>query len=204
MVVERGRWAPPLPSHPEGWVGYLILDGMLARRVTLQGTTWTELLGPGDILKPWQRNTELYATYPPSVDFDVLTPSRLAVLDRGFALRMAAWPEVASAANGRLVERVRSLTYLLAICGRVGVAERLELMLRHFADRWGWVTPDGVVVNLPGVTHELLASQVGAARPSVTTALGELRRRGEIRRVTAGTWLLSHPARRAGELSVAA
>jgi hypothetical protein len=204
ISVERGPWAPPLPPHPEGWLGYLVLDGMLVRRVTLAGTTWAELLGPGDLLEPWQRDIEIEATYPPSVAFDVLAPARLAVLDRGFAVRMAPWPEVASAAAGRLVERVRSLTYLLAVCGRVGVAERLELMFRHFGDRWGRMTPDGVSVHLPGVTHELLATQIGAARPSVTTALGELQRRGKIRRTGPGCWLLSHPSSGGRELLAAA
>lgn len=204
MSVERGDWSPPVPSRPAGWLGYLILEGMLARKVTVEGTTWTELLGPGDILLPWKRDTELDATFPPSVSFEVLAHVRIAMLDRGFATRMAPWPEVASAASARLVERVRSLTYLLATCGRVGVAERLGLMLRHFADRWGRVTPEGVVVDLPGVTHELLASQVGAARPSVTTALGGLQRRGEIRRTGPGRWLLSHPSSGAVSLPAAA
>ena len=194
MAVEPGCWSPPVPSRPAGWLGYLVLEGMLARRVTVEGTTWTELLGPGDILLPWQRNTELDATFPPSVSFEVLARVRIAMLDRGFAMRMAAWPEIASTASARLVERVGSLTYLLAACGRVGVADRLGLMLRHFGDRWGRVTPEGVVVDLPGVTHELLASQVGAARPSVTTALGRLQRSGEIRRTGPGRWLLSHPS----------
>jgi hypothetical protein len=192
-VDGAGGWRPPLPSNPAGWLGYLVLDGMLARKVTLERTTCTELLGPGDILEPWQRDTEIDATYPPLVEFEVLAATRLAMLDRGFAFRMARWPEIASAVNARLVERVRSLTYLLAACGRVGVAERLELVLRHFADRWGRVTSEGVVVELPGVTHELLATQVGAARPSVTTALGGLERLGRIRRISSGTWLLGHP-----------
>jgi CRP/FNR family cyclic AMP-dependent transcriptional regulator len=113
-------------------------------------------------------------------------------------VRMADWPEVTAAVSARLVERTRSLTYALAICGRVGVAERLILTLRHLADRWGRVTRDGVVLEVPGMTHEMLASQVGAARPSVTTALGELHRRGEIRRLGPGTWLLRHPGATAG------
>jgi len=46
------------------------------------------------------------------------------------------------------------------------------------------VDPDlggGVVVSLP-LTHELLARLIGAQRPSVTTALGELAARGAVLR----------------------
>ncbi|HEU0024685.1 MAG TPA: Crp/Fnr family transcriptional regulator [Thermoleophilaceae bacterium] len=194
LAIERGSWEPPLPARPAGWLGFLVLDGLFARRVTLHGTTWTELLGPGDVLEPWQRDREINSSCPPIVRFELLAPGRVAVLDRGFMVRMADWPEVTAAVSARLVERTRSLTYALAICGRVGVAERLVLTLRHLADRWGRVTRDGVVLELPGMTHEMLASQVGAARPSVTTALGELHRRGEARRLGPGSWLLRHQA----------
>ena len=46
-------------------------------------------------------------------------------------------------------------------------------MLWHLAERWGRVHPDGVVIPLP-LNHQRLADLVGAHRPSVTTAMGEL------------------------------
>lgn len=48
---------------------------------------------------------------------------------------------------------------------------------------------DGVVVPIP-LTHELLASIVGARRPSVTTALRSLREEGLVERCEDGSWLL--------------
>ena len=190
LRVPRGPWEPPRPAHPAACLGFLVLDGLVARRVTVAGATWTELLGPGDVLEPGRHDRDLNSSIPPSVDFALLSEGRLAVLGPRFPARMAAWPEVSVALSTRLVERAQSLSYVLAACGRVGVAERIALVLRHLADRWGHVTREGVVVDLPGVTHEVIASMIGAARPSVSTALGELRRRGEIHRPAPGTWLL--------------
>jgi CRP-like cAMP-binding protein len=46
-----------------------------------------------------------------------------------------------------------------------------------------------VTVPLP-LGHQRLADLVGATRPSVTTALGELSRDGAVSRRDDGTWLL--------------
>jgi DNA-binding GntR family transcriptional regulator len=51
------------------------------------------------------------------------------------------------------------------------------------------MTRDGVILPLP-LTHKLLASMIGAHRPSVTTALGTLRTRGVLERRSDGAWLL--------------
>ncbi len=203
LELPAGGWAPPEPSRPAGWLGLLVLDGLIARRVVVRGRTWTELLGQGDLLRPWQRERELSASYPPTIEFEVLSPARLALLNRRFLLRMAPWPEVTAAAAARLVDRAQSLAYTLATCGRVGVAERVLLTLHHLADRWGRVTSEGTVVDLPGVTHEVLASQVGAARPSVSSAVTELRLSGAIERLPSGAWLL-YPDKGRGSVDKAA
>jgi len=65
----------------------------------------------------------------------------------------------------------------------------------HLAERWGRVGRDGVTITLP-LTHELLAKLVGAARPSVTTALGDLAARGLLTR-DQDSWRLSHESRHA-------
>lgn len=58
-------------------------------------------------------------------------------------------------------------------------------MLWHLADRWGRVTPDGVIVPLK-LTHEALGRLVGAQRPTVTLALGELVASGRVTRALTG------------------
>jgi CRP-like cAMP-binding protein len=80
----------------------------------------------------------------------------------------------------------------LAIAHHQRVEERLLLTLWHLADRWGRVSPDGIVVPLP-LPHQRLADLVGAHRPSVTTAMGELVRAGRLSRRDDGVWLLHGP-----------
>ena len=46
---DGGRLADADPMH----LGLLIVEGVLAREVVLGDTVSTELLGPGDILRPW-------------------------------------------------------------------------------------------------------------------------------------------------------
>ena len=68
------------------------------------------------------------------------------------------------------------------------VDARVLVLLWLLADRWGRVSPQGVRVPL-SLTHETIGKLVGARRPSVTTALGVLTRRGLVERTDSG-WLL--------------
>jgi CRP-like cAMP-binding protein len=63
------------------------------------------------------------------------------------------------------------------------------LTLWHLAERWGKVRPDGVALPLP-LSHERLANLVGAHRPTVTTAMGDLARSGAISRGEDHVWML--------------
>jgi CRP/FNR family transcriptional regulator, cyclic AMP receptor protein len=56
----------------------------------------------------------------------------------------------------------------------------LHLLLWHLAGRWGRVHSIGTVLPLR-LTHDVLADLVAARRPTVTTALSELARRGLVR-----------------------
>src|ERR671922_214485 len=49
--------------------------------------------------------------------------------------------------------------------------------------------PRGVLVSLR-LSHRTLAGMIGARRPSVTTALGQLIARGELERRADGEWIL--------------
>lgn len=188
--LELGLWdEPDDPSHHHDGFGLLLLEGLLARRVTLGRFDCTELLGAGDLLRPWTFQSSATASIPSEVTWNVVEPVRLATLDRRFATAVAPWPEVSAALMDRIVQRARWLAFQLAVCHVVRVDTRLLLMFWHFADRWGRMTPEGAKVRLP-VTHGVLASVVGARRPSVTTALGRLQDDGHIQRLGEGTWLL--------------
>jgi CRP-like cAMP-binding protein len=175
-------------SHRDGF-GLLVLEGMLARRVTLGRFECTEVLGQGDLLRPWSFESTATASVPSEVTWNVVEPVRMARLDRHFALAVAPWPELGATLMDRIVQRARWLAFQLAVCHVVRVDTRLLLMLWHFADRWGRMTKEGARVRIP-VTHSVLASVVGARRPSVTTALGRLEEEGLIERLPDGVWLL--------------
>jgi hypothetical protein len=189
-TLDLGMWDEPgSPEHQRDGYGLLVLEGILARRVTLGRFDCTELLGQGDLLRPWSFAGASLSSVPSKVTWNVVEPVRLAALDRRFALAITPWPEVTAALMDRIIARTRWLAFQLAVCHVVRVDTRLLLMMWHFADRWGRMTKDGARVRLP-VTHSVLASVVGARRPSVTTALGRLQDQGLIARLPDGAWLL--------------
>ncbi|MDP9344157.1 MAG: helix-turn-helix domain-containing protein [Actinomycetota bacterium] len=118
-----------------------------------------------------------------------VSPPRLAVLDQGLVMRMAPWPQLGLELFNRGTRRAHALAVALAIAHHPRVDDRLLLTLWHLAERWGRVTTDGIVVPLP-LGHQRLADLVGAHRPSVTTAMGELTRSGAIGRRDDGHWIL--------------
>ena len=114
---------------------------------------------------------------PYEISWQVLEPSRIAVLDRRASEVMCRYPEVMSAVVARTLARAHSLALSLAVTCITGVKIRLLVLLWHLADRWGRVTRDGVHVPMR-LTHETLGKLIGARRPSVSTALGELHEAG--------------------------
>ena len=168
-------------------IGLLVLDGLITRDVELAGRSTTELLGQGDIIRPWDDDLSL-EPLPGSVSWAVLEPARVAVLDRRFAAVAGRWPSMLDTVVGRTVRRSRQLSVQRAIAQVPRVDARVLVLLWLLADRWGRVSPQGVRVPL-ALTHETIGKLVGARRPSVTTALGVLGRRGLVERTDTG-WLL--------------
>jgi len=190
IEAPPGRWdgGAVHPRNPPGHFGLLLLDGVLARNLMVHRRTCTELLGPGDLLRPW-----VSAVPDESIRIDaawmVVEPTRFASLDHRFVVAVSRYPEVTAALMDRLVLRSRWLGFHLAICHLPKVEDRLMLTLWHLADRWGRVTRDGVLIPVP-LNHRVLAAIVGARRPSVTTALGSLQKRKVLERTARGGWLL--------------
>jgi CRP/FNR family transcriptional regulator, cyclic AMP receptor protein len=187
--LEPGRWQPFAEEWDHrGHLGLLIVEGYLARSVQLGARGGAELLGPGDVLRPWVRLSD-YSSTPLEDGWDVLEPARLAVLDRRVAVALAAWPEITAVILDRMMARSRWLAFHLAVAHLRRVETRVHVALWHFADRWGHVGPRGVELQLT-MTHGLLAEIVAAERPSVTLALSTLRERGLVERDTDRIWRL--------------
>jgi CRP/FNR family transcriptional regulator, cyclic AMP receptor protein len=170
-------------------IGLLILDGVIWREVGLGGRLSAELLGPGDILRPWQFDSR-DGLLPVAHAYTVLVPATLAVLDRRFATTMLPrWPQVMTLLLERQTDRAFRLATAQAISQLTRVDRRIAALLWHLAERWGRVQSDGVLVRLP-LTHEMLSQLIAVRRPSVTVGLGELRRRGSVVPAEGGGWLL--------------
>jgi CRP/FNR family cyclic AMP-dependent transcriptional regulator len=187
--VPRGRWIPqPWLSGGTMPIGLLILEGLLVREVTVSNHPCAELLGPGDLLRAWDDN-ESEELLPRQVEWSAVTSMRIAIVDQALAVRMAQWPEIFAALMDRASRRAERLVIMQAIAHLTRVDERLLALLWLLAERWGRVVPGGVLVSLR-LPHRTLAGMVGARRPSVTTALGQLMARGAIDRRADGGWVL--------------
>ncbi len=187
-TLACGHWEVPSNEGDPGSLGFLVLEGLLARDLMLAGTTATDLLGEGDVLQPWVPTRE-YGLVRYHVRWHVLAPIRLAVLDGQFARELAVWPQVMGAVLERVVRRVQRMAIHQALLQLSPVETRLLVLFWYLAERWGHVTPDGITLRLR-ISHEVLGQLVGCRRASVTTALRHIDESGLIVRKADRTWLL--------------
>jgi CRP/FNR family cyclic AMP-dependent transcriptional regulator len=197
LGVTAGPWREARnPDRARGGYGLLLVDGAMIRRVAVDGRFGAELLGPGDLLRPWQREGSVLG-----VDWSwrALTQVRLAVLDARWAARAAPWPQLGAELAGRALARSVRSAITMAITQQPKLEERLWMLFWELADRYGRVHADGVHLDLP-LTHEVLSHLAGARRPSVSGALTRLANTGRLRRA-GRTWVLAgeppaieHPA----------
>ena len=186
--MPAGEWRPAqLPPAGES-IGLLVLRGLLIRRVGVDGRFGAELLGAGDLLRPWQGEDEP-PTLALSTGWRVIEPLRLAVLDQQFVQRLGRYPQLSARLVGRALQRSRNLAVNMAIVHQARVDVRLHMLFWHLAARWGRVRSDGVSLRIR-LTHNVLADLAAARRPTVTSALTELAKQGLVRPDEQG-WLLT-------------
>lgn len=187
ITVPRGVWSVEQMQSFSSGIGLLILEGLLLRRVGVDGRFGAELLGEGDLLRP-MHGEDLDSTLPHTTGWRVITRARIAVLDDRVAARLARYPVLIGSIAGRALDRARRLALMMAIIHHPRIEVRLHMLFWHLADRWGHVRTDGVILPL-NLSHSVLADLVAAQRPSVTGALGKLSER-DVLRSTEDGWLL--------------
>jgi CRP-like cAMP-binding protein len=191
--VPAGRWDPSGLVDPDSSpLGLLIIDGLLLRDLDLGRRASTEVLGAGDVLRPWDADSPV-SELPLIARWTVLEDLTIAVLDERFLHAAVRYPAVVDALFARAARRHRGLSVRLVVNQLVRLEDRLLLAMWSLAERWGRVTPDGVLIPM-SLTHSALARLVGARRPSVTSALGDLSRDHLLERTEDGWLLRGDPA----------
>ena len=183
-----GKWGDP----SAGIAGLLIVQGAMLREVSAAQRVTAELVGPGDLIRPFEEDGEEDLPVRADIYWRVVQPVVVAVIDAHVLQAASRWPSVLAALTARGVRRSQRLSVNLSISHMVRIADRLLLLFWHLSTTWGRVTRDGVVINVP-LTHAQLALMVGSERPSVTTALGRLADEGLITRLPSRGWLLQGP-----------
>lgn len=174
---------PAGPQPLQAWYGFtlhgpglLLISGVIARELRVAGRCATELLGAGDLLRPWDLDAD--ELVPREVVWRVLLDAEVAMLDDGFAERVRQWPSIAEQLLARAEHRAEALAIERAIASHPRVDMRVAMLLWHLAGRWGRIQTDGAIrIDLP-LTHRLIGELVGAERPSVSHALTRLTKVG--------------------------
>lgn len=177
-----------------GSFGALVLDGMLLQTLRLGGHAGLRLLGPGDVLSLTQAPRSILVV---EATCRATVPTKLALLEREMLLAVRRWPQIAAGLHAHTGEQSERLVTQLMICQLPRVDERLLALLWLLAESWGQVTPSGTLLPI-SLTHAALGGLIGARRPTVTLALGNLTSAGVIRRQPRGWLLLGSPDDLAG------
>lgn len=189
VEVGRGERSAAELSGGRGTVyGALLLDGLATRTLVLDDVASAQLLGRGDLVHPAAADGAV-ALVPTASRWTVAEPLAVALLDERFLLTVRRWPEIVAALFERLAAQEQRHDVHRALLQLPRVADRVHALLWLLAERWGRVTPRGVVVPMR-LTHELIGQLVGAKRPTVSLALRALEQRGAVRRRPDGGWLL--------------
>jgi CRP-like cAMP-binding protein len=144
-----------------------------------------ELLGTGDLIRPWQEDGASFS----EISWSVIEPASVAVLGDSVAAQAREMPDFLEALTERALRRSRRLAVSAAIANTVGVEDRLLLLLWQLAELWGEKRRGGALLPFR-LSHQTLADLVGARRPTVTLAVRALTQRELLERRESGEWVL--------------
>lgn len=182
--LKKGVWCPDSKAPEPGHLGYLVIKGLLVRRIEVAEGSSIELLGRGELLRPWQEDTSSFCRS----SWEVVKATTVAQLSPKLARCLCQWPILVSNLMDRGIRRSRALAADAAAANIVGLEERLLTALWQLAETWGEAKKDGVHLSIR-LPHRLLAELMGARRPSITSALAELKSAGQLT-TSDGLWVL--------------
>ncbi len=189
IEVPAGPWQEPVAGYGEGNAyGVLLVDGFVLRTVTMGERGTAQLFGPGDVMQSWPEE-DLPSPVSVEVTWTVISRTTLVRLDDRVIALAGRWPSVLR----RLAWRASSVAG--RVCLQVAIArvprleERVLLLFWGLAERWGSMTPGGMLLPIR-LTHEAIAALTAASRPPVSSALSQLSRDGQLCRTREG-WRLT-------------
>lgn len=202
VVLARTRTWPAGPFQPPDCRDHghpfavVILDGALLSTTRLRGREASEIFGEGDsidlIAQPADESP---------VESVVHEPLTVAFLDDRFRAAAHRWPQLHDVIYTQLARQRRAAAAHMAMLHLTRVDERILTLFEQLSERWGSVTPDGIVVRLR-LSHSVIGQLVGSRRPTVSLALSDLAGAGELVRRADNAWLLSPGRRRPHDLSI--
>jgi CRP/FNR family cyclic AMP-dependent transcriptional regulator len=171
--------------------GALVVSGMLVSHLRVGEQAGMRILGPGDIVSAGAVPASMLLV---DSGCRAVSTTQLAMLGKDLLVGGHRWPRLVAGLHARTAEQIERVAVQLAICQLPRVEDRLLALFWLLAEQWGRVTPGGTVLPL-ALTHETLGALVGARRPTVTLALGDLSDRGAVLR-QGRAWLLVEPLTR--------
>jgi hypothetical protein len=168
----------------------LVVEGLVVHNVWLGESGSSELLGPGDLISPHEGVDPIV---PLRHTWHVANTARLGVLDARVTAIFGAAPNVAARLLARAADQRARASAHWAIVALPRVEDRILALFGYLAERWGRVSPAGLVVPLT-LTHEAIGHLVGARRPTVSLGLKTLAEQDRVGRRSDGTWLITTSA----------
>jgi CRP/FNR family transcriptional regulator, cyclic AMP receptor protein len=168
----------------------MVVEGVLLREIRLGRSPAGELLGPTDIVDTGARPAAMFEV---ETVWSVPDTATVAVLDDRLLPILRLWPGAGRILLARSAQREARVSTHRAIAQLPRIDQRLLALFGYLAERWGRVSPDGLIVPLD-LTHETLGRLIGGRRPTVSLAIKELASAGVLLRRADGSWVVQADA----------
>ncbi len=189
IEVAPGPWEEPAAGYGGGNAyGVLVADGFVLRTVTMGERGTAQLFGPGDVMQSWPQE-DLPSPVTVEVTWTVVSRATLVRLDDRVIALAGRWPSVLRRLAWRASSVAGRVSLQVAIARVPRLEERVLLLFWGLAERWGYMTPTGMLLPIR-LTHEAIAALTAASRPPVSSALSQLSRDGVLCRTPEG-WRLT-------------
>ena len=192
ITVEDEDLASSFATVPGDVFDFLVLGGVVLKETRLASRAALELLGPGDVLAP-PLNAARQSESRAVSRYAAHGTASLAALDGRFRQAARRWPGLSDALHERLGRQTHRASMHMAMLHLTRVEDRVQALFVDLAERFGRVTADGVLIDVP-VTHEVIGLLVGSRRPTVSLALQALSAQGVLERTPDKRWRLAQSA----------